>query len=127
MQHFPEKGHFTVTTMIDQEGQVIQWYIDISKGIGYSKDKGPWMDDWILDLVVLPDGQMFELDVDEYFEARNRQLLPLEELDLAWAEFNRLKEEIQTRQFNLLDQTLRHFQESKKALSPLLLFNTSQS
>jgi len=120
MQHFPERGHYTVTTMIDSDGKVVQWYIDICKCVGYSKDKGPWMDDWILDIVVLPNGQMVELDVDEFEDARSQNTLPLEELEQAWNEFIRLKEAIQSRKFTLLAKTLNHFEEIKKESPPVM-------
>ncbi|MFC4409123.1 DUF402 domain-containing protein [Chungangia koreensis] len=117
MQYFPEKGHYSVTTMLDSEGHIIQWYIDICLRVGYNPDKGPWLDDLILDIVVLPDGQLIELDVDEFMIAKSENLLSESEVELATHEFNRLIEEISQQRFSLLTETARHFEELKKKLT----------
>ena len=58
MQHFPEGEHYSVSTMFDSSGRIVQWYIDICNKIGYCAEKGPWMDDLFLDLIVLPSGEI---------------------------------------------------------------------
>lgn len=116
MHHFPESEHYTVTTTFNANGHVVQWYIDISKGVGYCEENGPWMDDWILDLVLLPDGQVIELDVDEFEEARAGKLLQTEDFEKAWDEFIQLKEKLLTQRFKLVDQTVIHFNELRKSL-----------
>ncbi|WP_246017682.1 DUF402 domain-containing protein [Mesobacillus subterraneus] len=55
LQHFPEAKRYSVTTMFNEEGEIVQWYIDICSEIG-SENGRPWMEDLFLDLIVLPAG-----------------------------------------------------------------------
>lgn len=117
MQFFPENEHYSLTTMFDSEGRIVQWYIDTCKGIGYSSEKGPWMDDLILDIVVLPSGQFIELDVEEFTLAQTKNLHSEKDVEVAWNEFNQLKEEIYENRFALIFETDRHFKMLKKKLT----------
>lgn len=47
-----------MTTVFNEKGEVVQWYIDICNEIGITKGI-PWYEDLILDLVVLPTGEVF--------------------------------------------------------------------
>lgn len=58
LQQFPSDKHHSVTTMFDEKGQIVQWYIDICDTNGVSEDNVPWMDDLFLDIVVLPSGEV---------------------------------------------------------------------
>lgn len=119
MQHFPQNGHYSLTTMLDPEGRIIQWYIDICRDVGYNPEKGPWIDDLILDIALLPDGRLIELDVEEFMMAKSENLLSVSDLELAMNEFNRIIEEISQNRFSLLTETARHFEELKKKLPNL--------
>src|SRR5690606_26499018 len=69
MQHYPKGEHFVVTTMFDDQGKVVQWYIDICKTQGLTEQRVPWFDDLYLDVVVLPSGEIFLMDEDELQDA----------------------------------------------------------
>ncbi|WP_020616332.1 DUF402 domain-containing protein [Paenibacillus daejeonensis] len=69
MQHFPKGEQFVVTTMFNDKGKVVQWYIDICKTQGLTDQQVPWFDDMYLDVVVLPTGEVFLMDEDELEEA----------------------------------------------------------
>ena len=68
LQHFPIGKNYSVTTMFDANGEIVQWYIDICYEIGIENNV-PWVDDLILDIVVLPTGEIIQLDDDELKEA----------------------------------------------------------
>ena len=109
MQHFPEGQHYSVTTVFDSSGRIVQWYIDICKRIGYCPDKGPWMDDLYLDLIVLPSGKVIEKDIDELDVAFKKRMVTASEYELAWTVFDRLKSLLSNGQLNLEKLSRPHF------------------
>lgn len=115
MQHFPEGQQFSVTTVFDSSGSIVQWYLDICKEIGYCTKNGPWMDDLYLDLIVLPTGEIIEKDIDQLEVALKNNEITVSEYEAAWSEFKRLKislkeggelKELTVPHFELLIQTL---------------------
>lgn len=117
MQHFPEGQQYSVTTVIDRSGNVVQWYIDICKQIGYSAEHGPWMDDLYLDLIVLPAGEVIEKDVDELESALKNNEISSSEYESAWAEFKRLKDLLTDGRLKLKELTIPHFKLLAQALN----------
>ncbi len=69
LQHFPVGTSYTLTTMFDARGSVVQWYIDICRGHGVDERRIPWFDDLYLDIVVTPEGRVQVLDAEELDEA----------------------------------------------------------
>jgi len=86
LQHFPKGAHYVMTTMYDNKGQVVQWYIDICKVQGVTDRGVPWFDDLYLDVVILPSGKLYLLDQEELEDAYKRGLITKADYDLAWAE-----------------------------------------
>ena len=109
MQHFPEGQNYSVTTVFNSSGGIVQWYIDICKSIGYCTKNGPWMDDLYLDLIVLPTGKIIEKDIDELEIALKNKEISTGEYELAWTEFNRLKLELTDGCLKLKEMTMSHF------------------
>lgn len=68
IQNFPKDTHYTLTTMLDPSGNIVQWYADICKQHGIENNI-PWFDDLYLDLTAIPNGTMELLDIDELEEA----------------------------------------------------------
>ena len=108
LQHFPDGMHFSVTTVFDSNGQIVQWYIDICRENGYCSAHGPWMDDLFLDLIVLPSGEIIEKDIEELEAALNSQSISDDEFALAWKEFDRIKTLLAENSFELLELTKEH-------------------
>ncbi|MFS0688338.1 DUF402 domain-containing protein [Sporosarcina sp. 179-K 8C2 HS] len=108
LQHFPDGKHFSVTTVFDSSGQIVQWYIDICRENGYCHMNGPWMDDLFLDLIVLPSGEIIEKDIDELEAAHSSQVISDDEFALAWTEFDRIKTMVAENSFDLLERTHGH-------------------
>lgn len=65
----PRNEHYCITAMINDLGEIILWYIDMIDTQGIDSDQVPYFDDLYLDLVVSPNGVIFEDDRDELEEA----------------------------------------------------------
>jgi uncharacterized protein len=83
LQHFPEGKKYTVTTVLDQNGDVVQFYIDICMDHGVNDDGIPWFLDLYLDIVILPDKEIFILDDNELIDAFNNEVITDKEMNLA--------------------------------------------
>lgn len=69
LMFFPEEERYSVTAMIGRDGRVVQWYFDMIKSQGLTGEGIPYFEDLYLDVVLLPDGEMYVLDEDELDEA----------------------------------------------------------
>lgn len=107
LQHFPVGKNYSVTTMFDANGEIVQWYIDICYKIGMENNI-PWMDDLILDIVVLPAGEIIQLDEEELEEAFESGSITQEMYDLARREATKITKGIKEKQFILLDFSKSH-------------------
>ncbi len=102
LQHFPASTCYTVTTMFDSTGRVVQWYIDVCKQHGIDESGIPWYDDLYLDIAMLPSGETKLLDADELDRALREGSVSGEDHDLAWREATRLIADIQRGSLKLL-------------------------
>jgi len=107
LQHFPYEERYSLTTMFDSKGEIVQWYIDICFQNGIENGV-PWLDDLFLDIIILPDGEVILQDVDELEEALINGIIDQSLYDLAWAEANRLTVLINRNEFNLFRFSKRH-------------------
>ncbi|WP_047979884.1 DUF402 domain-containing protein [Ornithinibacillus contaminans] len=107
LQQFPSGEKYCVTTMFDADGEIVQWYIDICLETGLEEGI-PWMDDLFLDIIVLPSGEHFLVDVDELDDALNKGVIDRADYELAWDEAKRLMKLIEKREFGLLDLAEEH-------------------
>ncbi|GGH81386.1 putative RNA-binding protein associated with RNAse of E/G family [Pullulanibacillus pueri] len=107
LQHFPFGKHYSMTTMFDACGDIVQWYIDICYENGV-ENQIPWMDDLYLDIVVLPSGESYLLDEDELEEAYHEGSIDFALFDLARQEAFRLQQLIKADKFELLSLAKKH-------------------
>lgn len=107
LQHFPENEHYSLTTMFNAEGEIVQWYIDICLKNGFDND-GPWMDDLFLDIIVLPTEEVFLKDEDEIEEALSKGIIDEFLYQLAWTETNKIQEMLKQDKFLLLNLAKTH-------------------
>lgn len=107
MQHFPHGENFTLTTMFDAEGEVVQWYIDITKSIGKENNE-PWWDDLFLDIVVFPDGEYTLLEEDELREALANGVIDEATYHFALNEADRIIASIKEEKFHLIHYATKH-------------------
>lgn len=108
LQHFPKDTQYTLTTMFDAEGKIVEWYIDICKQHGIDEHGIPWYDDLYLDIVVVPPRETWIIDAEELDEALHQGKVSQAEYDLAWHEANRLLAEIEQGAFKLLEMFEAH-------------------
>ena len=107
LQQFPMDKHHAVTTMFDTKGNVVQWYIDVCLGNGV-EDGVPWMDDLYLDIVVLPSGEVFQLDEDELEYAFKNGSVSKKMYDFAWKESREIMKQLQNDEFVLIKLAQEH-------------------
>lgn len=107
LQHFPSEERYSLTTMFDSNGDVVQWYIDICNSNGMENDI-PWLDDLFLDIVVLPSGEIIQLDADELEEALAGGIIDNDLYDAACDEAERINSLINSNQFVLMNLAKEH-------------------
>lgn len=115
LQHFPVGKNYSLTTMFDANEKIVQWYIDICYEVGIENGV-PWMDDLILDVVVLPTGEIIRLDEDELEEALENGSIDQTMYDLAHYEAKRIISLIKKDKINLLEFSKIHIKQLKGRL-----------
>lgn len=108
LQHFPKGAHYVVTSMYDNKGRLVQWYIDICRTQGVTDRGVPWFDDLYLDVVILPSGESYLLDEEELEEAYRERQITKEDYDLAWSEARRILDAYRQGRFHLLKLSDKH-------------------
>jgi predicted RNA-binding protein associated with RNAse of E/G family len=108
LQQFPLNKYHSVTTMFDEKGQIVQWYIDICYMNGVSEENVPWMDDLFLDIVVLPSGEVIQKDSEELDEALLNGTIEKSLYNLAIQEANLINSLIKEERFTLLQLSEEH-------------------
>ncbi len=109
LQHFQKGAHYIMTSMFNDKGQVVQYYIDICKVQGVTDRGVPWFDDLYLDVVILPGGELFLLDAEELEDALKKGIITREDFDMAWAEANKVMEMYREGRFPLLKLSGKHW------------------
>lgn len=108
LQHISADEHYAVTTMFDDQGQIVQRYIDILYRNGVGEDGIPWVDDLFLDIVVLPSGEIIHKDLDELDEALRNGSIDHSLYNLAIEESTKLTSLIEDGSFTLLALAKEH-------------------
>lgn len=78
----PEQ-HWWLTAMVDEKGQITQYYFDISLENHLLGSGESWFWDIYLDVVLMPDGRLDLLDADELDEALEQGDITQEQHQLA--------------------------------------------
>ncbi|WP_212902680.1 DUF402 domain-containing protein [Clostridium polyendosporum] len=102
LQITPLNANYSLTTMFDNNDNIIEWYFDITKENGVTDQGMAYWDDLLLDLAVLPSGDIFLLDEDELYQALNNGDISTEEFDLACKEAKILERIISTKKLTCL-------------------------
>lgn len=109
LQHFPMDSHHAVTTMFDQNGVVIQTYIDISLQNGVDEN-GPWWEDLYLDLIVFPTGEILLQDEDDLDNALKSGAISKSQYSLAWSEVESVRNALANNQLEIIHLAPSHRQ-----------------
>lgn len=107
LQHFPIEERYSLTSMFDAQGEIVQWYIDVCHKIGIENNI-PWMEDLFLDIVVLPIGEVIHKDVNELEEALSKGIFDISQYKMAWEEANKITKMILNYYFNLFKLSKTH-------------------
>lgn len=107
LQHLPDDEHFGITTIFDEKGNIVQWYIDITTHNGI-EDGVPYMEDLYLDLIKLPSGEIIKKDLDDIENALRAGEITKEMYDFGFTEFNKIYKELQNGTFKYLDFSIPH-------------------
>ncbi|MCR8629885.1 DUF402 domain-containing protein [Paenibacillus radicis (ex Xue et al. 2023)] len=110
-QHFPTNMHYALTTVFNENNQVIQWYIDVVKQYGLNEQGIPWYDDLYLDIVLLPSGKVFILDSEELQNALETGEITQFDFNLAWEVADDIKRSIANGIFQLPDLSIKHYKQ----------------
>lgn len=94
VQFFPEGEAYTLTTMLNDQLEVVEMYVDICKSHGLDERGVPWYDDLYLDIVILPTEEVFLVDEEELAEAKELSLITEEEYTFAREQAFRLLEDM---------------------------------
>ncbi|MGE7978563.1 DUF402 domain-containing protein [Psychrobacillus sp. NPDC093200] len=107
LQQYPNEENYTVTTMFNHNGEVVQWYIDICyrHGVDYN---GPWWDDLFLDIIVLPSGDYYLIDEDELEEALLKGQINYQQYNHAKQTADKIMDELKENKFDILKQSKAH-------------------
>lgn len=87
----PKNDFYCITAMMDENDNILLWYIDMLARQGMDADGIPYFDDLYLDLVVYPDGMVIVDDMDELENALAVKDITQEQFDLAIATADKLK------------------------------------
>jgi predicted RNA-binding protein associated with RNAse of E/G family len=109
LQHFPLNGKFVLTTTFDDQGELVQGYFDIVKNVGITSEGIPYCDDLFLDVVCLPNGEIFTLDEDELLEAFKQNKITKDDYDIAHSVASELVKEIEQKRNYLLNSTRTYY------------------
>ncbi|MFJ8355059.1 DUF402 domain-containing protein [Bacillus paramycoides] len=84
MQYFINGKNFAITAMLDDQKKLVQYYIDVTKLYKIDERGLPYFDDLYLDVVLLPNGEIYVLDEDELEDTYSMGDITKEEYELAW-------------------------------------------
>ena len=103
----PKNDGYCITAMMDHNGNILLWYIDIIAAQGIDEDKVPYFYDLYLDLVVYPNGKIIVEHMDELKEALRKQEINQDQYNFALETSNRLQNGILSNISFLKDYTVK--------------------
>lgn len=103
----PQNDFYCITAMMNENNDILLWYIDMVAEQGIDADDIPYFDDLYLDLVVYPDGTIMVDDMDELEAALSIQDITQEQFNRAINTSNKLKTELLSSVDGLIEFTLR--------------------
>lgn len=114
LQHFPMDGRSVLTSTFDDQGELVQGYFDIVKTVGVTAEGIPYCDDLFLDVVALPNGEIYTLDEDELLAALKQDQITQEDFDFAYLAATELTKEIEGNRNYLLNATKTYYKFIKE-------------
>ncbi|MBE6563134.1 MAG: DUF402 domain-containing protein [Ruminococcaceae bacterium] len=96
LQIAPRGENFWITVMLDEGGNILQYYFDITEKNVIDGESSHFYD-LFLDLVTMPDVRLITLDGDELEEALSEGVINEAQYNKAWRVLSELKEAIPSR------------------------------
>lgn len=90
IQRLPIEKNWSVTTIFDENNNIIDQYFDITKQNGIDIHGQPFYDDLYLDVVVFPSGEIALFDEDELNKALENGDITQMDFDLAYNVANQI-------------------------------------
>jgi predicted RNA-binding protein associated with RNAse of E/G family len=90
LNYLPDNRNWQLYAIYDNNFNIIEWYIDITRKNSIDENGNPYCDDLYLDIVLMPDGKILFLDEDELLDAYNNKTINQTDLDLAYKTKNEL-------------------------------------
>lgn len=87
----PCNEYYCITAMLNEQKDILLWYIDMICTQGVDQDGIPYFEDLYLDLVVYPNGEIVEDDMDELDDALNQRNITEVQFELAINTSRKLK------------------------------------
>lgn len=103
----PQNDFYCITAMMNENDDILLWYIDMIAEQEIDIDSIPYFDDLYLDLVVYPTGMIKVDDMDELEEALARKEITEEQFNLAINTSNKLHNGLLSNIDNLVDFTMK--------------------
>lgn len=103
----PRNDFYCITAMMNEENDILLWYIDMIAAQGMDADGIPYFDDLYLDLVVYPDGTIIIDDMDELEDALSKKDITQEQFDLAICTSDKLQVGLLSDIHSFMEYTLR--------------------
>ncbi|WP_242136521.1 DUF402 domain-containing protein [Bacillus cereus group sp. BfR-BA-01360] len=99
VQYFIKGKKFVITAMLDEQKNIVQYYIDIAKEFEIDENGLPYFDDLYLDVVLFPDGKIYLLDEGELEAAYAEETISRDEYNEAWDIARWVMERIEKEEF----------------------------
>ena len=115
LQQFPKDTGYAITTFLTNNGEVVQWYIDIIDTVGIENGR-LYMDDLYLDIIVFPDYTIVQKDIDELEEALANDEVSTELYERAWQCFRFVLSLLEQGDFRILQNDDELWDKLKKQL-----------
>lgn len=90
LNYILDNENWCLTAMYNNQGEIVEWYFDITKSNFIDENGNPCIDDLYLDIVLFPSGETLILDEDELLDALNNGEITKLEYDFAYQILNKI-------------------------------------
>jgi uncharacterized protein len=112
----PQDQSYVITAMFNDKNEVVQWYIDICREIGFTEKGIPWYDDLYLDIIISSDYHSSLIDEDDLALALKQNIIKQEDFDFAYQEAEKLLKQLRQNDIALLEYSREVFSILKERL-----------
>jgi predicted RNA-binding protein associated with RNAse of E/G family len=122
LQYYLTGCDYSAVATLNQDGKLVQWYLDVISAMGVDEVGYPWYDDLYLDVVATPDGWVEIIDGNDLDLALQNKAIDQLMHHHAWKTAERLADELHKGVF-ALSQRVEKDRENLLEQAPLLVGN----